>query len=171
MGRRDINTYAIRVFVFLMMLYAPLLTPHVSAQEATVIQHFIGSWEGQGELFGSKVSFRMEWEWVLGEKFVRLEFENGMQGPDGVDPILQAVAFYRLIGEGRLEGTWFDSRGMVLPLQASTEPTSCPSLKSVGVVRLCFPLFHHEAPRSKFVRARESGIRPVVFGFSAMART
>ena len=128
MGRYNLSTYTVRVLVFLILLYAPLHTQHALAQEVAVIQQFIGSWEGQGELFGSKASFSMKWESVLGQQFVRLTFENGTEGPDGISRTLQAVAFYRPIGEGRLEGTWFDSRGKVLPLQVSTEPTTMTTL-------------------------------------------
>ena len=128
MGRCNVSTFTMRVLVLLILLYAPLHTQHALAQEVAVIEQFIGSWEGQGELFGSKASFSMKWEWVLGQQFVHLTFENGMQGPDGTDRVLQAVAFYKPIGEGRLEGTWFDSRGTVQPLQVSTELTALTTL-------------------------------------------
>ena len=122
------STLTARVLALLFLLQAPLLSQAALAQDDSVLHQFIGAWEGEGELFGSEAAFSMEWEWVLGGKFVRLAFENGIQGPDGIDPILQAVAFYRPIGEGRFEGTWFDSRGTVLPLQVSTEPTTLTTL-------------------------------------------
>ena len=128
MGRYDLSSYTVRVLILLILPCVPLHAQHALAQEVVVIQQFIGSWEGQGELFGSKASFSMKWESVLGQQFVRLTFENGTKGPDGIDRTLQAVAFYKPIGEGRLEGTWFDSRGKVLPLQVSTEPTTLTTL-------------------------------------------
>jgi len=66
----------------------------------------------------------MRWEWVLNQQFVRLTFRNEMQNPDGVKRTLDAQAFYRLTEEGRVEGTWFDSRGMVLPLRGSADSTA-----------------------------------------------
>ena len=128
MGRYHVFTCTTRVLALLILLQSPVHAQDAVAQQIPVIPEFIGAWEGQGDLFGSEATFSMKWEWVLGQQFVRLTFENRMQGPDGVERTLQAQAFYRPVGEGRLEGTWFDSRGMVLPLVGSTEPTTLTTL-------------------------------------------
>ena len=128
MGRDHVLKGTTRVLALLMLLQTPVHAQDSAAQQIPVISEFIGTWKGQGNLLGSEATFSMKWEWVLGQRFVRLTFENRMQGPDGVERVLQAQAFYRPVGEGRLEGTWFDSRGMVLPLVGSSEQTTLTTL-------------------------------------------
>jgi hypothetical protein len=111
-----------------MILLAPFWTEGAWAQEGRALDPFLGAWEGQGKLFGTEATFSMEWEWVLEHKFVRLTFQNSMQSPDGAGRILKAQAFYLPVGEGRFEGTWFDSRGMALPLRAKIEQTTLTAL-------------------------------------------
>jgi hypothetical protein len=83
----------------------------------SVFHLLVGAWEGTGSLFGSEASFRMEWEWVLNDRFVRLTFQNRREGSDGVERVMDAQAFYKPAKTGHHEGTWFDSRGVVQPLQ------------------------------------------------------
>ena len=70
----------------------------------------------------------MEWEWVLEQQFVSLTFENRIQDADGTERILKAQAFYRLIEAGRFDGTWFDSRGIVPPLEGNAEQSILTTL-------------------------------------------
>ena len=109
------------IIAYLIILLVSLSTQRALAQEFPVIKEFIGVWEGHGKLFESEASFSMKWEWVLEKQFVRLTFQNKMPGPEGKNRILKAQAFYKPKEPGQFEGTWFDSRGMVLPLQGSTE--------------------------------------------------
>ena len=128
MGCYHVVTCMTRVLTLLILLQAPLSAQDALVQESPVIHQFIGAWEGRGDLFGSDAAFSMKWDWVLGQQFVRLTFENRMQGPNDVDRTLQAQAFYKPVGAGQLEGTWFDSRGIVLPLLGSIEPTTLTTL-------------------------------------------
>ena len=128
MRRHTVSTRTNLTLTLLITLLAPLCTQRVSAQEVLVIHQFIGAWEGHGTLFGADATFSMKWEWVLEKQFVRLTFQNKMQSSEGVERILKAQAFYKPIGAGRFEGTWFDSRGMVLPLKGSAEQTTLTTL-------------------------------------------
>jgi len=47
-----------------------------SVAQQNIVNNLIGSWEGEGKLFGSNSEFQMNWEWTLGKKFVRLTFQN-----------------------------------------------------------------------------------------------
>jgi hypothetical protein len=60
--------------------------------------------------------FEMEWKWVLNQKYLNLVFKNSRPGKDGVRLEMQAIAFYQITGLNTGKGTWFDSRGMMLPL-------------------------------------------------------
>jgi hypothetical protein len=97
-------------------------------QHVLFIDQLIGSWRGAGTLFGASATFQMKWEWTLDSQFVRLTFENRIPQADGKDFALKAQAFYKLTGEDQYEGTWFDSRGMVLPLNATAEDSSLVTL-------------------------------------------
>lgn len=87
--------------------------------EGMVINSLIGSWSGTGTLMGAPAEFHMQWAWVLGEQFIRLTFENRISRSDGEDFVLSAIGIYQQKDEEKFEGTWFDSRGMVLPLDAT----------------------------------------------------
>jgi len=93
-------------------------------EEALVTDLLLGSWRGEGELFGRSAAFRMDWESVLSGRFLRLTFENGFQNGDAVKPVLRAQAYYRILPDDQFEGTWFDSREKTQPLQGSADATS-----------------------------------------------
>ncbi|NNE09659.1 MAG: hypothetical protein HKN20_13950 [Gemmatimonadetes bacterium] len=108
----------------LFLLVLPLLiffslTNRASAQESSVMNDLIGEWKGEGKLFGTPASFSMQWERVLGQRFVRLTFENRMRIPDAEDRVMTAQAYYKPKEGGLYDGTWFDSRGVVQPLQGT----------------------------------------------------
>jgi len=63
----------------------------------------------------------MNWEWTLDKKFVRLTFQN---------KVIKAEAFYQATGAKEYIGTWFDSRGMILPLKAGVEDSALVTLWS-----------------------------------------
>jgi hypothetical protein len=94
--------------------------PAAAAAAPAVLDRLAGAWDGKGELFGKPAIFRMEWS-RLGDRFVRLEFSNAFAAaaPEADPiPVLQATAVYR-VGAPEMSGTWFDSRGMELPLAAA----------------------------------------------------
>jgi hypothetical protein len=88
---------------------------NVFAQTSTNFSHeVIGDWKGNGTLFNYPASFKMEWNLVLDNKFLKLEFENRFSDPSGNERIMNAHAYYDLKNE---KGHWFDSRGMILPFK------------------------------------------------------
>lgn len=90
-------------------------------QEDTLLHQFTGAWDGYGKLFGNEATFTMQWQWVLERQFIQLVFQNKIEREGRIEHKLDAQAYYKRIGTTQLEGTWFDSRGMVLPLQGSIE--------------------------------------------------
>lgn len=117
-----------RVAVLLAILQVPLSAQEVGQSDTSFVDRLIGAWHGEGKLFGADAVFSMTWERVLGGQFIRLTFENKLQRPNEAARVLQAQAFYKSAGVDRLEGTWFDSRGMVLPLEGSVAPASLTTL-------------------------------------------
>jgi hypothetical protein len=110
----------------LVMVYA--LTGSAFAQDGSSINRLIGAWNGKGKLFGAEAEFMMTWEWVLADKFAHLTFQNKIKRSSGEEQVFKARAFYKPEGEKQFQGTWFDSRGMVLPLQASAEDSALTTL-------------------------------------------
>ena len=86
------------------------------AQQLAILEHLVGSWEGQGELFGQRTSFAMTWERQLDDRFLGLRYEiRGVVR-------MSAIAHYRL-GADTLRGVWVDSRGQTLTLDATGTET------------------------------------------------
>ena len=106
--------------LLLVLLFSVRVTD-LKAQPSSLLDRFIGSWSGKGKLMGADAEFIMAWEWILEDRFVRLTFQNKIRVSDGTNRILKAQAFYKPEQPGHFSGTWFDSRGMVLPLVAHTE--------------------------------------------------
>jgi len=114
-----------KVFACLLMLLLLPASNLALAEDAGLLDQFAGQWQGQGELFGNEAGFSMSWEPVLAQQFYRLSFQNAIQDEAGqLKPLLSAEAFYKLTGDGRVEGTWLDSRGLTLPLQGNIDADS-----------------------------------------------
>jgi hypothetical protein len=73
-----------------------------------------GSWRGDGKTSGMPARLQMNWEWVLGRKFLRLSLKNEMQMP--TRSVFEGHAYYRLEEKGKCAGQWFDSRGVSFPI-------------------------------------------------------
>lgn len=121
MGENLYKKWKIRDVLLSIVIICSFITDVATAQETVIFDKFIGEWSGKGELFGNEAEFKMEWEWVLDRKFVHLIFQNKMHSSNGADRILKAQAFYQITDTDEIQGTWFDSRGIVLPLNASIE--------------------------------------------------
>ena len=78
-----------------------------------------GVWNGQGNLFGKEANFEMTWEKTLNSKFFKLTFSNEFSDKEGNIRSLKSQAYYKIMDNEELEGYWFDSRGLILPLKAS----------------------------------------------------
>lgn len=71
---------------------------------------FEGSWEGKGTLMGAETSFKMNWDKVLNDQFMKLTFtSHRVSGEEAI--LFHATAMYKL-DEEHWAGTWFDSRGI-----------------------------------------------------------
>ena len=93
------------------------LTTIVSSVQAQTSQDFsksiLGTWNGEGSLFGQEASFKMKWKKDLNEQFIKLTFQNSFKDQSGTQRVLKATAYYNF--EKRI-GQWFDTRGVILPL-------------------------------------------------------
>ncbi len=81
---------------------------------------FIGEWHGRGSLMGKEATFEMKWEHVLDGQFLRLTFQNNINGQFS----FKGHAYYRTVSDSTMKGSWFDNRGYIFPLNAKfTENT------------------------------------------------
>lgn len=101
-----------------------LVFSNSSAQQTILIDNFLGEWKGTGKLFGNDAQFYMKWEKTLGDKFIQLDFKNSFKLQNGKEMSMAAKAFYKPENENNFKGTWFDSRGMILPLKSNFDKNS-----------------------------------------------
>src|SRR5688500_8233407 len=80
-----------------------------------------GHWHGKGEVRKMAADIRMHWEPVLDGQFHRLSMEDLMTGSDGKTWHFKAQGYYHVAKDGTITGTWFDSRGISLPLTGRVE--------------------------------------------------
>ncbi|MGH9906183.1 MAG: hypothetical protein ACRD8U_11460 [Pyrinomonadaceae bacterium] len=98
------------------------------------LNRFHGSWQGDGNAFGRPARLEIKWEWVLGDKFLRLSLRNDMRDNNGRGQVFEGHAYYRpkktdssssanpgSASIARFEAAWFDSRGVSFPIQAHIE--------------------------------------------------
>lgn len=88
---------------------------------ARALAALVGTWEGEGTTSDMPSKQRLQWESVLGGKFVRLTLDNRMETPDQKEWHFQAQALYRVLPDGTIAGTWFDSRGFTFPLKGRAD--------------------------------------------------
>ena len=112
--KKRINTLAIMI----LFLVSGMAWSQESAGLTDVI---LGSWKGNGILFGQDAHFSMTWATDLNGKFLTLTFQNGFTDKSGTERIMNARAYYQL-GQGK--GYWFDSRGVMQPLTFEVEGSS-----------------------------------------------
>jgi len=87
-----------------------------------------GTWQGDGKAFGRSARLQMKWEWVLGGKFLRLSMKTETQSAPGKVQAFEGHAYYRSAGEGKYEGSWFDSRGTSFPIKGDNERDALTAL-------------------------------------------
>jgi hypothetical protein len=88
---------------------------------ARALTALVGDWQGEGTTSDMPSKQRLHWETVLGGQFVRLTLDNRMETPDGKEWHFQAQALYRVLPDGTIAGTWFDSRGFTFPLKGRAD--------------------------------------------------
>ena len=105
-----------------------LLVPGAAyPQSDSVFKRLHGSWSGEGKTLEMPATLRMTWEWVLGEKFLRLSLKNEMKAASGQVQLFEGHAYYQP-SESKCEGTWFDSRGISFPIKCSVEGQTVTAL-------------------------------------------
>ncbi|NNE13659.1 MAG: hypothetical protein HKN51_01700 [Saprospiraceae bacterium] len=89
-------------------------------KEYPIVKALIGDkWTGSGVLMGKEATFTMDWQRVLGNKFLKLEFQNERKSEDDKNIVFNATAFYKIVNDSTVVGNWFDIRGMTFPLKGS----------------------------------------------------
>src|SRR5262245_41932047 len=108
-------------------LFLFLLAATAYPQTDPVFKRLAGSWGGEGKALGMPATLRMTWDWVLGEKFLRLSLRNEMKGANGQVQLFEGHA-YSQPAAGKCEGTWFDSRGTSFRIKCSGEGSSVTAM-------------------------------------------
>ncbi len=87
-----------------------------------------GVWKGEGTAFGGKATVEQKWEWVLGGKFFKLSLKYETRGADGRSQTFEGHAYYKVKGEGKYEGQWFDLQGNQYPINATLDGDALSAL-------------------------------------------
>lgn len=116
-----------------LLLSSLLYFTEVSAQSQAeaFLKRYQGTWQGDGKAFGMPARLDLKWEWVLGDKFLRLTLRNEMRNANGQTQVFEGHAYYRPAGPAngsKYEARWFDSRGTSFPIQAHGEGESLIAL-------------------------------------------
>ena len=96
-------------------LLAIVLAVAVQATPDPLLGRMAGQWAGEGTVLKMPAKVQLTWEWTLDGQFLRLTFINQM----GPSRRFEGHAYYRVVGDGRYRGTWFDNSGMIRPIDAS----------------------------------------------------
>lgn len=89
-------------------------------KEHTIIKALVDkNWSGSGVLMGNEATFMMNWQRVLDDRFIKLEFQNSQKLSDDTYWVFEATAFYKIVNDTTVVGNWFDNRGMTFPLKGS----------------------------------------------------
>ena len=107
---------AIVALFFVLVFAVPALS-----QNDKFLSRLHGEWEGEGKAFGGAAVMQIKWEWVLENKFLRLNLRNEISAPNRPKQIFEGQAYYRSNGVDKYSAHWFDSRGISFPIKAQLE--------------------------------------------------
>ncbi|HKR59689.1 MAG TPA: DUF1579 family protein [Pyrinomonadaceae bacterium] len=93
---------------------APVAPDDVSAR-------LVGAWAGEGKAFGGSSRPEMKWERTLNGKFIKLTYKAEFKSAKGAVQVFEGHAYYKSLGGGKYQGTWFDSQGSQHPITAVFE--------------------------------------------------
>ena len=91
------------------------------------ISKLMGSWAGEGKAFGMPSRPEMKWELTLNGKFIKLNYKNEMKSAKGETRTFEGHGYYKSLGDGKYQGTWFDSQGAQHPIKATFEDNALTS--------------------------------------------
>lgn len=130
-GRAVVGLTVPGLAALLLAAAAAIAAPRATGQEPAlppVFERLLGQWRGEGTLMGRPAEFEMTWSRALNGRFVLLQFANAFAAPEpgaSTTPVIAATAYY-LPDAGdptAAAGTWFDTRGVILPLLSVVSAT------------------------------------------------
>jgi hypothetical protein len=97
-----------------------LVLASAPAHAEDVWETLVGHWRGNGEVSGMRAEIALSFRDAFGGRGHHLDFRNRMRGKNDQEWVFSAEALYRCDPQGVCDGHWYDSRGIVLPLRATT---------------------------------------------------
>lgn len=89
-----------------------------------------GTWQGEGKAYGGPCHLQLKWEWVLGNKFLRLSLRSEIGAATSERQVFEGQAYYRALSASKYDAQWFDSRGVSMTIKAQTEGNALVALWS-----------------------------------------
>jgi len=109
------------------------------------------NWTGAGILMGKEATFIMDWQRVLGNKFIKLEFQNKRKSGDNEYIVFKATAFYKMVNDTMVVGNWFDNRGMTFPLKGSINENELAILWGNEETEMGKTIYHHKKDNNEII--------------------
>lgn len=100
----------VRTLMLLFLLSSTVADPQALAR-------WEGHWAGDGKFFGQAATQHVQWQRVLGGKFLRLT----MRVEAGGKPLFEGHAYYRQTEGVHYDARWFDSQGHLYPIKAQLD--------------------------------------------------
>lgn len=99
-------------------LYAQSGNQENKQKEYSIISALVdNNWTGTGILMGKEATFTMDWQKVLHNKFIKLEFQNKRKSEDNETMVFKATGFYKIVNDTTIVGNWYDNRGITFALK------------------------------------------------------
>jgi hypothetical protein len=97
------------VRVWAALLLCLVAAPAFASDGPSALAWLEGRWRGTGTMFDRASEATLEVRPALSGRFMELSYAGGFEGR----------AFYRSVGDGRWQATWFDNRGVTFPIEAA----------------------------------------------------
>lgn len=139
---------------------------------AALLARLVGAWTGTGTILGQPSTVELQWTPVLDGRFVRLTFTSHI-GPPPKARRFEGHAYYHVGAGGVVRATWFDSSGLVRPIDARVDGDALVSSWGTPETELGETTYRLVSDRAlevvDRVRGKDSAWRE--FGRSTLSRT
>ena len=91
---------------------------------------FFGTWRGEGVVGGWPAKTEMTWSPVIDGHFVRVSWTSDMTSKSGEQVRFESEGTYRPVADddGNHKGAWYDSQGMMYPLNGRVKGDSLTTI-------------------------------------------
>jgi len=121
-------------------------------QEHSILKELVDKkWIGNGVLMDKEATFNMQWQNVLDNTFLKLEFKNKRKSDTNEIIIFKATAFYKIVNDTEIVGNWFDNRGITFPLKGTIKKNELTILWENDEIEKGKTIYHYIKDRNELI--------------------